>query len=218
MTEPVRKTQPARKSQAERRSESEQALLKAAVDVIASEGVGAVTFEALGRTGGFSRGLVSVRFGSKAGLIDAVLRHLHERQERHAQELGFDAMPGLDAVMAYVDFNLREMARRNEARAYFMLLSSSVAEASEARPAFAATHAAVEARLRGWVAKGQAEGTIRPELAPGGAALMIGCLMFGMSMQLLVDPSVDFEALREASLAMLRTSLAAGPQTDQRTS
>jgi AcrR family transcriptional regulator len=201
----------ARKTQAERRSESEGALLKAAVDVIAQAGVGAVTFEALGRTGGFSRGLASVRFGSKARLIEAVLAHLHERQDRHVRENGFDDMPGLDAVLGYADFNLREMARRNEARAYFMLLSSSVAEASDMRGAFAATHAEVERRLHRWVARGQAEGTIRPELDPGAAALMIGCLMFGLSMQLLVDPSVDFEPLREASLAMLRNSLAVPP-------
>lgn len=199
----------ARKTQAERRSESEQALLSAAVGLIAREGVGAVTFEALGKTGGFSRGLVSVRFGSKAGLIEAVLRHLHERQEALVQELGFDEKSGLDAVIGYADHCLRDMARRVEARAYFMLLSSAVAEANETRAAFAATHAEVEARLRRWIARGQAEGTIRRELDPGAAALMIGCLMFGLSMQLLVDPSVDFEPLREASLSMLRTSLVA---------
>lgn len=198
----------ARKTQAERRSESENALLNAAIDVIARQGVGAVTFEALGKTGGFSRGLVSVRFGSKARLIEAVLRHLHERQEGKAREHGFDDLPGLEAVRAYVDLGLRDMARRNEARAYFMLLSSSVAEANEMRSAFAATHAEVEAKLHRWIERGQAEGAIRRELDPGAAALMIGCLMFGMSMQLLVDPSVDFEPLREASLAMLTTSLA----------
>lgn len=207
-----------RKSQAERRSESEQALLTAAVDVIAREGVGAVTFEALGRTGGFSRGLVSVRFGTKARLIEAVLRHLHARQEQAIGDLGCEAMPGLGAVMAYVDHGLRDMARRNEARAYFMLLSSSVAEANEMRAAFAATHAEVEARLRGWVERGRKDGTIRPDIEPGSAALSIGCLMFGLSMQVLVDPTVDFEPLREASLAMVRASLETSPQPDQRTS
>lgn len=199
----------ARRTQAERRDRSEAALLQAAVEVIASEGVGAVTFEALGRTGGFSRGLASAHFGSKARLIEAVLERLHARQEDLVREQGFDTQPGLEAVLGYVDFNLREMARRNEARAYFMLLSGAVAEASELRARFAATHADVEARLREWVRQGQDEGAIRSDLDAGAAALMIGCLMFGMSMQLLVDPHVDFDALREASLDMLRTSLAA---------
>lgn len=200
---------PARRTQSERRNQSEAALLKAAIDVIATSGVGAVTFEALGKTGGFSRGLASVRFGSKARLLEAVLRRLHERQEAMVREQGFDDLPGCDAVMRYVELNMKDMAHRNEARAYFMLLSSFAAEASDMRSTFAATHAAVEERLRRWVAKGQAEGAIRPELDPHTAALTIGCLMLGLSMQLLVDPSVDFEPLRKASLAMLRTSLAA---------
>jgi AcrR family transcriptional regulator len=199
----------ARKTQAERRSQSEQALLKAAIDVIAGGGVGAVTFEALGRSSGFSRGLASVRFGSKARLIEAVLRHLHERQEALVHEHRFDEIAGLDAVLGYADLCLRDMARRNEARAYFMLLSSSVADASDTRAGFAAIHAEEEERLHRWIARGQAEGAIRPELDPGAAALMIGCLMFGLSMQLLVDPAIDFEPLREASLSMLRISLVA---------
>ena len=198
-----------RRTQAERRSASEAALLQAAIDVIADEGVGAVTFEALGRSGGFSRGLVSARFGSKGRLIEAVLERLHARQEELVRDHGFDARAGIEAVLGYVDFSLREMARRNEARAYFMLLSASVAEASELRASFAATHAAVASRLRAWVLRGQAEGAIRPDLDPDAAALMIGCLMFGASMQLLVDPGIAFDRLREASLAMLRSSLVA---------
>lgn len=197
----------ARRTQAERRNQSEAALLKTAIDIIAGVGVGGVTFEALGRLGGFSRGLATIHFGSKAKLIDAVLRHLHENQEALVREHRFDQRPGLDAVLGYVEFNLREMARRNEARAYFMLLSSSVADANEMRAAFAATHAEVAARLRGWIIKGQAEGAIRTDIPAQTAALMVGCLMFGVSMQLLVDPAVDFAPLREASLLMLRHSL-----------
>jgi hypothetical protein len=90
-----------------------------------------------------------------------------------------------------------------------MLLSSSVADPGDTRAGFAAIHAEVGERLHRWIARGQADGTIRPELDPGAAALMIGCLMFGMSMQLLVDPALDFEPLREASLSMLRISLVA---------
>ncbi|MBU6266799.1 MAG: TetR/AcrR family transcriptional regulator [Sphingomonadales bacterium] len=197
-----------RRTQVERRSQSEAALLQAAVDLIAREGVGAVTFEALARVGGFSRGLASVRFGSKARLIEAVLAQLHERQEAKIAELGFEALPGREAILGYVDASLRDIGLRNEARAYFMLLSSAVAEASELRSAFAGTHAGVERRLARWVERGQADGTIRRDLDPQATGLMIGCLMFGQSMQLLVDPGVDCDRLREASVAMLRTTLA----------
>src|SRR5260221_13714997 len=69
------------RTQAERRDESERGVLQAAIAVVADEGVGAVTFDAVGRKGGFSRGLATQRFGSKQGLIEAVIKHLHDRQE-----------------------------------------------------------------------------------------------------------------------------------------
>jgi AcrR family transcriptional regulator len=208
--------QASRRTQAERRSESERGLVEAAIEVIARQGVGAVTFEALGRTSGFSRGLATQRFGSKQGLLEAVLSHLHEGQgHRLRHEHRLDALPGLQAVLAYVDVCLRDLAARPQARAYFMLLSSAVAEADEARSAFfRETHAQVEAQLTSWVVRGQAEGAIRMDVDPGATALMIGCLMFGMSMQLLVDPAMDIGPIREMSLSMLKARLCAQPMGD----
>jgi AcrR family transcriptional regulator len=198
-----------RRTQAERRSESERSLVQAAVLVIAREGVGAVTFEALSRTSGFSRGLATQRFGSKQGLLDAVLAQLHKGQwSRISKDRELDALPGLDAVLAYVDACLRDLAAREEARAYFMLLSSAVAESNEPHSAFfRRTHAAVETQLTTWIVKGKAEGTIRLDVDAGAAALMIGCMMFGMSMQLLVDPAMDMEPIRKMSLTMIRATL-----------
>jgi len=202
-----------RRTQAERRSESERSLVGAAVDLISREGVGAVTFEAISRNSGFSRGLATQRFGSKQGLLDAVLAQLHEGQaHRIRHEHRLDALPGLGAVLAYVDVCLRDLSMRAEARAYFMLLSSAVAEADTARSAFfRQTHAEAEAQLTAWILKGKAEGTVRKDVDPGAAALMIGCMMFGMSMQLLVDPAMDMEPIRKMSLSMLRTSLGVSP-------
>jgi AcrR family transcriptional regulator len=170
------------------------------------KGVGALTFDEVGRAGGFSRGLASQRFGSKRGLIEAVLAHLYQRQEAKLAKMGIDHLPGLDAMLAYVDFCLRDLSLKGEAQAYLRLLSSAVADASELRSPFAAQHALVERRLEAWVRKGQDEGAIRPEIAPEAAAMMIGCLVFGLSMQWLVDPETDVDAIRETSLATLRLS------------
>ncbi|KHK89858.1 hypothetical protein LK12_18285 [Novosphingobium malaysiense] len=198
-----------RRSHAERKAESELALLNAAINVIAEAGVGAVTFEALGRTSGLSRGLATVRFGSKSGLIEAVLHHLHERQEALIRQHHFDDMRGIDAVLGYVELCLRDMGHRNEAKAYFMLLSSAVAEGSDLRASFAKTHSVVKTHLQRWVERGLEDGSVGSSIDPHDAGLMIGSLMFGISMQLLVDPSTEIEPLREASIAMLRKSLAA---------
>ena len=198
-----------RRTQAERRDDSERGVLQAAIAVVAGEGVGAVTFDAVGRKGGFSRGLATQRFGSKQGLIEAVIGHLHGRQEALRRDKRIDDLPGLDAVLAFVDHYLRDLAVNEEGRAYFMLLSSAVADASALRTAFAAAHARVERRLEALVLRGQAEGAIRREIDADAAALMIGSLLFGLSMQLLIDPAMNLDPIRQTSLTTLRLSFGA---------
>lgn len=204
-----------RRTQAERRDESERGVVQAAIAVVADEGVCAVTFDAVGRKGGFSRGLATQRFGSKHGLIEAVIKHLHDRQETLRQERPIDDLGGLDAVLAFVDHYLRDLASNDEGRAYFMLLSSAVADASELRAVFAAEHARVERRLEALLLRGQAEGAIRREIDADAAALMIGSLLFGLSMQLLIDPAMNLDPIRQTSLATLRLSFGAGGSADK---
>ena len=50
----------------------------AAAQVVADQGVAAATFEAIGRKAGYSRGLATQRFGSKQGLIEALVDSLHQ--------------------------------------------------------------------------------------------------------------------------------------------
>jgi len=196
-----------RRTQAERRTESGHGLLNSAVHLIARHGVGAVTFEAIGRTSGFSRGLPTQRFGSKQKLIEALLARLHENQQARLVEHRLDDRPGLDAVLTYVDVCLRNLAGNDDARAYFRLLSSSLAEDKGLREAFRGVHADVEAQLEAWLTRGQREGAIRSDIEAGSVALMIGCLVFGVSMQLLVDPDMDLTLIRDTSLSVLRASL-----------
>lgn len=201
----------ARRTQAERRDESQRGLVQAAIEVVADQGVSAATFQAIGRGAGYSRGLVTQRFGSKQGLIDAVIAELHERQERALAEHGIDDLPGFGAVLAYVDLYLRDLSLKGDGRAYFMLLASAVADATAIRAAFAAEHGRIERRLEALVKKGQDEGDIRREIDADAAALMIGSLLLGLSMQLLVDPAMNLDPIRETSLATLRLSFGTAP-------
>jgi len=199
----------ARRSQAERRDESERGLLRAATAIVAERGVNAATFEAIGARAGYSRGLATQKFGSKQGMIEAMIAHLHERQNDILGALGVDRMPGLEAVLTYVDLYLRDLALKGEGRAYFMLLAGAIADLSALRAAFAASHEKVERRLETMVLRGQAEGTIRREIDADAAALMIGSLLLGLSIQCLIDPDMDLDPIRATSLATLRLSFVA---------
>lgn len=195
-----------RRTQSERRDQSERGLLAAAAELIAERGVNAATFDNIGQKSGYSRGLVTQRFGSKQGMIEALIAHLHERSayEDHSAD-----MAGLDAVVAYVDQYLRNLEGDQEVRAYFILMAGAIADLAPIREAFAASHRLVERWLEAMVLKGQAEGTIRPEIDADAAALMIGSLLLGLSMQWLVDPQMVLAPIRETSIATLRMSFAA---------
>jgi AcrR family transcriptional regulator len=65
---------PNRRTQAQRRAESDDRLLSAAAEIIAGEGYLALTLERVGERAGFSRGLASRKYGSKDGLIEALIR------------------------------------------------------------------------------------------------------------------------------------------------
>lgn len=199
----------ARRTQAQRREGSERGLVRAAIAVAAERGVSACTFEAIAGQSGHSRGLVTQRFGSKQRLIEAVIGHLGSRLEEMISENGIDAMTGLDGLMTWMDVYLRDLSRKGELRAYFMFLSAAVADATSLRAAFAAEHDRVKERLAGLVERGQTDATIRRRIDPTAAALMIGSLQLGLSMQLLVDPAMDLDPIRETTLDMLRTSFAA---------
>ncbi len=198
-----------RRSQAQRRDESERRLLSAAAEVVVDLGMGGATFENIAARAGYSRGLVTQRFGSKQGMIEALIAQLQDRLGALMDARHVDELSGLEAVLTYVDVFLSALERDRELRAYFVLLAASVADVSDLRAPFAAAHKQVERQLESLFLKGKLEGSIRPDLDADAAALMTGALLFGLSMQLLLDPGMALEPIRATSLTTLRLSFGA---------
>jgi AcrR family transcriptional regulator len=209
MADPTESTaRPARRTQAERRDESERGLVQATIALVREEGVSAATFEAIGKKAGYSGGLVAQRFGSKQGLIAAVIGRLHDLREVPLSEIRIDEMSGLEALLTYHDIYLCDLWASRELRSYFMLLSSAVADTTSLVPLFVVEHDRIRQRIAAFVEKGQAAGEIRRELDPDALAVTIGCLQLGIAIQLLVDPSLSLERMRQTTGATLRYSLA----------
>jgi AcrR family transcriptional regulator len=198
-----------RRTQAQRRDQSERLLLQAAAELIVERGINAATFENIGSRAGYSRGLATQKFGSKQGLIEALIAQLQIRLEELLSERNFDDLPALEAILTFVDVFLRNLDQDGEKRAYFMLMAGAIADRAAQRGPFAEAHLNVERRLEAIVQRGQADGSIRPEVDADAAALMIGSLLLGLSMQLLIDPAMNLAPIRDTSLAALRQSFAA---------
>jgi AcrR family transcriptional regulator len=206
-----------RRTQAERREQSERELVEAAIAIIGPRGVSAMTFETIGKESGYSRSLVTQRFGSKLGLVQAVIAHLHNKIKLLFAASGIAELAGLDSLLCYTDLYLREVAGSEELRSYFKLLSASVADNDELRSAFAEEHERVRKGLAVLVRQAQSEGSIRKELNPDSVATLIGSLQLGIAMQLLVDPATKLNPLLSAGVSVLRAGLVTGTSAGTKT-
>ncbi|MDO8288938.1 MAG: TetR/AcrR family transcriptional regulator [Parvibaculum sp.] len=182
-------------------------MLLAAAELIAEEGFNAATFEKVGARAGYSRGLASQRFGSKDGLIEALIDYLHDRSEELVFAEGLDDVTGLDAILAAVDIYMRNFETEQAIRSYFVAMAGAVGTLSPQRAAFAASHMKAKERFAFHIIEGQANGSISKEIDADAAALMIGSLILGVSTQWLIDPTTDLMRVRKTTLDTLRRSL-----------
>jgi AcrR family transcriptional regulator len=121
------------RTQAERRAATEQRVLDAAVALTAERGVRAVTLATVGEKAGYSRGIVTHHFGSRA-LLDALVGRLQDAFRPPAASAG----TGLDRLLALVDAYLVHLDAEPEiARAFLVLWVESLAAEPELRSAFA---------------------------------------------------------------------------------
>lgn len=194
-----------RRSQAERRDQSEQALLIAAAEVIERDGVAAATFEAVGKQAGYSRALASVRFGSKEGMVRAVIEFLAARLGNRIAARIEGVPSSLERILAYADATLSEVEQDRLLRAYFVMMAGAVGHRSDTQATFLAVHDEVRETLRLLIAEGQATGEIDPALDANIVALSIGSLQLGIAVELLLDPDMDMAAMRRTvNAAILR--------------
>ena len=210
MDMPVRDTlPPKRRSQAERRAESEHRLLDAAAEIIATEGYLAATLERVGERAGFSRGLASRKYGSKDGLIEAVIwrvsAHVHEQADAAIAGI---ACP-LEQVLALADRFVELVLSDTSVRAYFVLFSAMIANRLETRPVFDEVQVRFGERLEALIVAAQNAGKVPPSLPPQHAAFMVGCLLAGVAIETTMgfDRLADPTAVRTDLTAMLRRAL-----------
>ncbi|MFC3172834.1 TetR/AcrR family transcriptional regulator [Novosphingobium bradum] len=197
-----------RRTQAERRDQSIRSTIAAAIEIIGESGVAAATFETIGARAGYSRGLASAHFGSKQGLIEAVLHDLDDQSAVEVFNRRLIGLSGLPALLGYIDAAFAA-ARTTRARAYFTLLAANLAETDPHHALFAQTHRRKLDWLAEQIAAGQAAGEIRPGIDPEGGALLVATIVVGLAMQLMVDPATRIETLHQTALATLRSAFAA---------
>ncbi len=178
-----------RRTQAERVEASDRALIDAAIELIAERGYDRTTLAAIGEAAGYSRGLVTQRFGNKENLLWAILRQIldrwgtHAMQPRVADRVG---VPALQTILAaYLDACESGPKR---IRAYYALLREADGPVPAIRDTIKKLHTSERNSIAEFIRAGQAAGTVRADADPDAEATVFLGVMRGVTMQWLLDP------------------------------
>jgi AcrR family transcriptional regulator len=174
--------------QVERSERSTVALLDAAAELIVEGGFSSMTFAAIGERAGYSRGLVTARFGSKEGLVEALLRRIVGRWSHHNVLPHTEGRSGLDGLLVVFDA-VRAQAERDPRGLrvlYALMFEAGQNEVLRAR--FATFHNTMRSDIAALLQRGRDDGSIGPAVdVAAEAALLVGALR-GIGYQWLIDP------------------------------
>jgi AcrR family transcriptional regulator len=189
-----------RPTQAQRVDQSTHRLLEAAAELVAEQGYHRTTAAQIAERAGYSREMVRVRFGSKAGLIADILAS--DYQHRLVSARAPSAATGLARLRASAHA-LKELADESSVflRAVFVLNFEAATSIPDLQPRIAAWLREVEQNFRAHVAEGIVDGSIRPTVRPDDKARELLALTVGSAYLFLLDSDqTDPSRLLQAAL------------------
>jgi AcrR family transcriptional regulator len=196
-------------TQAERTAISDRAMIEAAIELILEHGTDKTTLAAIGEKAGYSRGLATYRFGSKAGLLDAVCKAVSRRWLQYLKQ-GVGSATGIEAMCAALDAFLRFVSvSPRDARVLHILYCGAGSPGSEYRQTSVNIHQRQQDDVMTWIREGQEAGTIRADADARSMAAHYIAYISGMTYLWLIDPgAVDFRRANEDMKRQLRLGLA----------
>lgn len=190
-------------------------MISAAIDLLNSVGLNGTTLVAIGDRAGYSRGLASHHFGTKAGLFRAVLKRLTAAWTTELVTR-LEGRTGLEALQIAIDAHLAHALRHPDfIRAQNILWGAALDPSSEFKPNVAEFMRIQRATVAGWIRDGQASGEIRASQSPEHVAEQFYGGLIGINSQWLVSPDFDLTAAYEDFKHNMTRLLA---QTSPRTS
>jgi AcrR family transcriptional regulator len=184
-----------RRRQQDRTALSDDRMTKAAMDLLLDKGVAGTTLAAIGANAGYSRGLVTHRFGSKSGLLAHIVGYLSAEWRRRLNAATAER-EGLAAIRSAIDALATFMAEEpNDLRVMYLLWYQSLDPGTEFRANIAAVHDAQRRDLANWIRQGQVAGKIHSGIDPERAAMMLAASIAGLVFHWLVTPSLPVAQL-----------------------
>jgi AcrR family transcriptional regulator len=202
------------RTQAERTAISDKAMIAAAIELILERGTDKTTLQAIGEKAGYSRGLATYRFGSKAGLFDEICKSIgrHWLDYLNAgvgNQVGVEAMcTALDSFFQFVSDYPRD------AQVLQILYCGAASPAAEYRQTSVNIHARQREDVAKWVKAGISEESIRQNVDADSVAAQYIAYITGMTYLWVIDPeAIDFRKANDDMKTQLQHSLLSINQT-----
>jgi AcrR family transcriptional regulator len=192
---------------------AKEALLRAALELIAERGYANLTVADVCMRAGYSRGIVTYHFSSKAALVEDLLDEVFQKGlHMYGADEGTTPI-GLDGLNAMIDSFLVGVRQDPTAiRGYSRLILEGLSSADgELADRLRLYSRSVRTMIERPIRRGVEEGLLKPNLdVSAHAAALYGALR-GISYQWLLDPDFDVVAALLALKALV-ASLATEPQ------
>lgn len=175
--------------QQERSDTSTRRLLEAAGELISEVGYSGMTLAAVGERAGYSRGIVTIKFGTKANLLAAVVDRIttgwsHKRW--HPLLVGKN---GFDGFLALVKAIADEFERDTRGvKILYALMFEAVQSKEELHQQFIEFHRSQRAELTEILQRGVNDGSVRSDIVIEDEAAAVVSGLRGIGYQWILDP------------------------------
>ena len=179
---------PPRRTQAQRRDEARDRVLQAAAELIAERGLVGVTLAEAGERAGYSRGIGTHHFGTRATLLVALIDRVEEEfaaavAPLHVPEASVDELVEMTAVFVDMLMDLPVLHR-----AFLVLWATAVAD-DELRPRMAQSDEAFRTAVASIIERGKSGGDVSNDVDESAFAVMLLGQLRGVALQYLIDPA-----------------------------
>jgi AcrR family transcriptional regulator len=175
-------------TQPERSALSDARMVDAAVALICERGAGATTLKDVGLRAGYSRGLASYRFGTKAGLWSFLIKTIGEEWLAELRR-AVAGTSGLETIHAAVDAHSRFLLdSSSRIRAFYILWFESVGPDPALREAITGAHQRRQRDVEGWITGGIEALNVDPGVDVSAVAEQFCAAIIGIVYTWLVSP------------------------------
>jgi AcrR family transcriptional regulator len=172
-------------------------MVAAAIDLLNTVGLQGTTLVAIGENSGYSRGLATHHFGSKAGLFRTVLKRVSAAWNEELVR-NLEGKTGLQAMTTAIDTHLAHALRHPEnIRAQNILWGAALDPSSEFKPNVAEFMRIQRESISAWISGGQKLGQIDRNINAERIAEQFYGGLIGINSQWLVSPDFDLTAAYE---------------------